>query len=440
MSGLELGIYSFPLVLLLIFLRLPIGLAMLLVGLGGSWIIMGSAVPILSRLKGETYSTFSSYSLSIIPLFLLMGQFATLGGMSQALFRASNAWLGHRKGGVAMSAVGACAGFGAICGSSLATAATMAQVALPELRRYGYSNALATGTLAAGGTLGVLIPPSVVLVIYAILAEQNIAKLFLAAFVPGILAAIGYMIVIAIYVRVWPGSAGSAERMPYRERFRALAEVWPVLIVFITVVGGIYAGIFTPTEAAAIGAAGTGLIAFVNGGLTRETLIQSILMTASATAMIFFIVFGAAIYNGFLALSQLPAEAALFITSQGYNPWMVLVGILIFYLILGCFMDSMSMILLTVPIFFPIVSVLDYGLGAEEFAIWFGILVLIVVEVGLITPPVGMNLFVINSMAKDIPIIQTYRGVTPFVASDIVRTVILTAFPAISLFMVRWLY
>lgn len=440
MSGLELGIYSFPLVLLLIFLRLPIGLAMLLVGLGGSWIIMGSAVPILSRLKGETYSTFSSYSLSIIPLFLLMGQFATLGGMSQALFRASNAWLGHRKGGVAMSAVGACAGFGAICGSSLATAATMAQVALPELRRYGYSNALATGTLAAGGTLGVLIPPSVVLVIYAILAEQNIAKLFLAAFVPGILAAIGYMIVIAIYVRVSPSSAGSAERMPYRERFRALAEVWPVLIVFITVVGGIYAGIFTPTEAAAIGAAGTGLIAFVNGGLTRETLIQSILMTASATAMIFFIVFGAAIYNGFLALSQLPAEAALFITSQGYNPWMVLVGILIFYLILGCFMDSMSMILLTVPIFFPIVSVLDYGLGAEEFAIWFGILVLIVVEVGLITPPVGMNLFVINSMAKDIPIIQTYRGVTPFVASDIVRTVILTAFPAISLFMVRWLY
>ena len=440
MSNLELGIYSFPLVLLLIFLRLPIGLAMLLVGLGGSWIIMGSTVPILARLKGETYSTFSSYSLSIIPLFLLMGQFATLGGMSQSLFRASNAWLGHRKGGVAMSAIGACAGFGAICGSSLATAATMAQVALPELRRYGYSNALATGTLAAGGTLGVLIPPSVVLVIYAILAEQNIAKLFLAAFVPGILAAIGYMIVIAIYVRISPGSAGSAERMPYRERFKALAEVWPVLIVFIAVVGGIYTGIFTPTEAAAVGAAGTGLIAFVNGGLTRETLVQSILMTASATAMIFFIVFGAAIYNSFLALSQLPAEAALYITSQGFDPWMVMVGILIFYLILGCFMDSLSMILLTVPIFFPIVSVLDYGLGAEEFAIWFGILVLVVVEVGLITPPVGMNLFVINAMAKDIPIVQTYRGVGPFVLSDIVRTVLLTAFPVISLFMVRWLY
>jgi C4-dicarboxylate transporter DctM subunit len=439
-SSLELGLYSFPLLLLLIFLRIPIGLAMLACGLVGTWIIMGSTAPILARLKGETYSTFSSYSLSIIPLFLLMGQFATLGGMSQSLFRASNAWLGHRKGGVAMSAIGACAGFGAICGSSLATAATMAQVALPELRRYGYSNALATGTLAAGGTLGVLIPPSVVLVIYAILAEQNIAKLFLAAFVPGILAAIGYMIVIAIYVRLYPDSAGSAERMPYKERFKALAEVWPVLIVFLAVVGGIYTGIFTPTEAAAVGAAGTGLIALVNGGLTRATLVQSILMTASATAMIFFIVFGAALYNSFLALSQLPAEAASFITSQGFDPWMVLVGILIFYLILGCFMDSMSMILLTVPIFFPIVSVLDYGLGPEEFAIWFGILVLIVVEVGLITPPVGMNLFVINAMAKDIPILQTYRGVAPFVLSDVVRTVILTVFPVISLFMVRWLY
>lgn len=440
MSNLELAIYSFPVLLTLIFLRIPIGLAMLMCGFAGTYLIMGSSAPILARLKGETYSTFSSYSLSIIPLFLLMGQFASLGGMSQSLFRASNAWLGHRKGGVAMSAIGACAGFGAICGSSLATAATMAQVALPELRRYGYSGALATGTLAAGGTLGVLIPPSVVLVIYAILAEQNIAKLFVAAFVPGVLAAIGYMIAIAIYVRVFPASAGSSPRLPYAQRFKALAEVWPVLLVFIAVVGGIYTGIFTPTEAAAVGAAGTGLIALVNGGLTRETFVQSILMTASASAMIFFIVYGAAMYNSFLALSQLPAQAAEFITTQGFDPWMVMVGVLIFYLILGCFMDSMSMILLTVPIFFPIVSALDYGLGPEEFALWFGILVLIVVEVGLITPPVGMNLFVINSMAKDIPILHTYRGVTPFVISDVLRTVILLVFPVISLFMVRWLY
>ncbi len=440
MSNLELGLYSFPLLLLLIFVRIPIGLAMLTVGLGGLYLVYGNAAPILSRLKGETYSTFSSYSLSIIPLFLLMGQFAGLGGMSQSLFKAANAWLGHRKGGVAMSAIGACAGFGAICGSSLATAATMAQVALPELKRYGYSGALATGTLAAGGTLGILIPPSVVLVIYAILAEQNIAKLFLAAFVPGILAAIGYMIAISIYVRLYPGSAGSSPRQPYAERFRALVDVWPVLLVFFLVVFGIYFGWFTPTEAAAIGAAGTGVIAWLNGGLTRTTLVSSILMTASATAMIFFIVYGAAIYNSFLAITQLPNQAAGWITAQGFSPWGVLVCMLIFYLILGCFMDSLSMILLTIPIFFPIVTAMDFGMGPEELAIWFGILVLIVVEVGLITPPVGMNLFVINSMARDVPILQTYRGVTPFVISDLVRTALLVLFPAISLFMVRWLY
>jgi C4-dicarboxylate transporter DctM subunit len=440
LTALEIGLWSFPVLLVLIVLRLPIGLAMLICGLAGTWMVSGSTIPILAKLKAETYSTFSSHSLSIIPLFLLMGQFAGLGGMSQSLFRAANAWLGHRRGGVAMAAIGACAGFGAICGSSLATAATMAQVALPELKRYGYSGALATGTLAAGGTLGILIPPSIVLVIYAILAEQNIAKLFLAAFVPGILAAIGYMIAISIYVRLYPESAGQSPRMAYGERFRALVDVWPVLLVFFAVVGGIYFGWFTPTEGAAVGAAGTGLIAWVNGGLTRKTLIESVLMTASATAMIFFIVFGAAMYNGFLALTQLPQIAASTISGQGFNPWVVMVAILILYLILGCVMDSLSMILLTIPIFFPIVSALDYGLGPEEFAIWFGILVLIVVEVGLITPPVGMNLFVINSMAKDTPIVQTYRGVTPFVISDLVRTTILVIFPAISLFMLRWLY
>ena len=441
MSNLEIGIWSFPVLLLLIFLRLPIGLSMLSVGFVGSWMVMGyNWLPIMAKMKNETFSTFSSYSLSIIPLFLLMGQFATLGGMSQSLFKAAETWMGHKKGGVAMAAVGACAGFGAICGSSLATAATMSQVALPELKRYGYSGALATGTLAAGGTLGILIPPSVVLVIYAILTEQNIAKLFVAAFVPGILAAIGYMLAIAIYVRIWPESAGSRERAPYSERFRALIDVWPVLIVFLSVVGGIYLGWFTPTEGAAVGAAGTGLIALINGGLTKRTLFDSILATASATGMIFFIVFGASIYNGFLALSQVPQEIAGWVVGQGFNPWMVLSLILIIYLVLGCVMDSLSMILLTIPIFFPIVSGLDYGLTTEEFAIWFGILVLIVVEVGLITPPVGMNLFVINSMAKETPISATYRGVLPFVASDMVRTVILVLFPTITLGLMRLLY
>nr|WP_276562536.1 TRAP transporter large permease [Hoeflea prorocentri] len=426
--------------LLLIFLRIPIGLAMLAVGVLGSYMINGSFLMIFGQLKNQTYGTFSSYSLSIVPLFLLMGQFARLGGMSTALFKAAETWLGHRRGGVAMAAVGACAGFGSICGSSLATAATMGQVALPELKRYGFSGPLATGTLAAGGTLGILIPPSVVLVIYAILTEQNIAKLFVAAVVPGILAALGYMLAISIYVRIRPNSAGTRERVPYAERFRALLAVWPVLAVFLLVVGGIYMGIFTPTEAAAVGAAGTGLIALVNGGLTWSTLKSSILDTANSTGMIFLIILGAAIYNGFLALSQLPQEAALYVTEQGLSPWLILSIILLLYLIFGCVMDSLSMILLTVPIFFPIVIGLDFGLSPEEFALWFGILVLIVVEVGLITPPVGMNLFVINSMAPDVPLSQTYRGVFPFVATDLLRVVILALFPFITLGLVRWLY
>lgn len=424
----------------LIFIRIPIGLSMLITGFVGSFLVGDNWLPILAKLKNETYSTFSSYSLTIIPLFLLMGQFARLGGMSQALFKAAETWMGHKKGGVAMAAIGACAGFGAICGSSLATAATMGQVALPELKRYGYSGKLATGTLAAGGTLGILIPPSFVLVIFAILTEQNIAKLFIAALVPGMLAAVGYIIAISIYVRIYPESAGSRERAPYSERFKALLEVWPVLAIFLIVVGGIYMGIFTPTEGAAVGAAGTGILALLNGGLTKETLMDSILETATATGMIFFIVFGASIYNGFLALSQVPQEVAEWVIMLGLNPWMILSIILIIYMILGCVMDSLSMILLTIPIFFPIVSVLDFGLSPDEFAIWFGILVLIVVEVGLITPPVGMNLFVINSMATDTKLSDTFRGVIPFITSDLIRTIILVIFPSITLFLMRWLY
>ncbi len=437
MSNIEIGLWSFPALLLMIFLRMPIGLAMFLAGLAGLYFINGDMNMAYGKLKSEVYSTFSSYSLSIIPMFLLMGQFATLGGMSQALFKAAESWLGHRKGGVAMAAIGACAGFGAICGSSLATAATMGQVALPELRRYGYAGGFSTATLAAGGTLGILIPPSVVLVIYAILTEQNIAKLFLAAFIPGILAALGYILTISIYVRMNPGSAGVRPRQPYAERWAALFKVWPVLVVFLAVVGGIYGGIFTPTEGAAVGALGTGLIALLNGGLTRVTLLDSLSATAKSTAMIFFIVLGAGFYNGFLALSQVPQSLAEWVGTQGFSPWMILSIILILYLVLGCFMDSLSMILLTVPIFWPIIQVLDFGMTAEETAIWFGILVLIVVEVGLITPPVGMNLFVINSMDRLTPMVETYKAVMYFVASDIIRTIILVIFPGITLFALR---
>ncbi|PCH73399.1 MAG: C4-dicarboxylate ABC transporter permease [Rhodobacteraceae bacterium] len=436
MSALEVGIASFPVLMILIFLRVPIGLAMFLVGLVGLSIVTDGTNVAFSRLKNETYGTFSSYSLTIVPMFLLMGCFATLGGMSQALFKAAEGFLGHRRGGVAMAAIGACAGFGAICGSSLATAATMGRVALPELKRYGYAGGFSSATLAAGGTLGILIPPSVVLVIYAILTEQNIAKLFLAAFIPGLLAAFGYVMAISIYVRLNPNAAGVRPPIPMKERFAALFRVWPVLMVFGMVVGGIYLGWFTPTEGAAVGAFGTGLIAFLNRGLTWKTLIDSFMNTARSTAMIFFIVLGAGFYNGFLALTQVPQELSNFVVSQGFSPWVVLSLILVFYLIFGCLMDSLSMILLTIPIFFPVISSLDFGMTPEQVAIWFGILVLIVVEVGLITPPVGMNLFVINAMDPKTPMVETYKAVAYFVASDLVRVVILVAFPSITLFLI----
>ena len=494
MSALEIGAWSFPALLVLIFLRVPIGLAMFVVGLVGLNLVTDGNNVAFSRLKNETFTTFSSYSLSIVPMFLLMGHFATLGGMSTALFKAAEGFIGHRRGGVAMAAIGACAGFGAICGSSLATAATMGRVALPELKEYGYAGGFSTATLAAGGTLGILIPPSVVLVIYAILTEQNIAKLFLAAFIPGILAAIGYMIAISIYVRLYPDSAGVRPPVPWRQRFSALFDVWPVLLVFGLVVGGIYLGWFTPTEGAAVGAAGTGLIAWLNGGLTWRTLGESFMVTAKSTAMIFFIVLGAGFYNGFLALTKLPDEMVNFVTSQGFAPITVLIVFLAFYLIFGCLMDSLSMILLTIPVFWPVMQALDFNLvsmealqharataaladgvdlapsmlasvkealaqGAlltkeqmdalgirasegmlqrinlEQTAIWFGILVLIVVEVGLITPPVGMNLFIINSMDPRTSMADTYKAVIFFVGSDIVRVAILVAIPAITLFL-----
>lgn len=440
MSNFEIGLISLPVLIALIFLRMPIGVAMIVSGLGGTALIFGDWTVVLAKMKTETYSTFSNHSLSIVPLFLLMGQFATLGGMSQSLFKAAESWLGHRKGGVAMASIGASAGFGAICGSSLATAATMGQVALPELRRAGYAGGFATATLAAGGTLGILIPPSVVLVIYAILTEQNIAKLFMAAFIPGILAAIGYMVAISIYVRVVPGSEKKSERMPYAQRLGALLQVWPVLLVFLLVVGGIYLGWFTPTEAAAIGAAGTGLIALFGRALTMGNLVDALLSTASSTAMIFLIVLGASYYNGFLALTQVPQELSSFVVGLGLSPWLVLSVILLVYLIFGCIMDSLSMILLTIPIFFPIISGFDFGLTPEETALWFGILVLIVVEVGLITPPVGMNLFIINSMDKQTPISSTYVAVLPFITSDILRTIVLVMFPGITLYLVRLFY
>ena len=434
MSGLAIGGIGFAALLLLLAFRIPIGVAMLSVGVVGYVSIAGSSA-LLSYLKTETYWRFTNDDLSVVPLFLLMGQFAAKAGISQSLFHAANAWLGHRRGGIAMAAVGGCAGFASISGSSLATAAIMGQVALPELRRYNYAGSLATGALAAGGTLGILIPPSIVLIIYAVMVEANVATLFQAAFIPGVLAAIGYILAIAIVVRVNPEAGPAGPRAAAAAQWAALVDIWPVLVIFLLVMGGIYAGIFTPTEAAAVGAVGTFLIAVTKGRMRLEGTIDALLGTATTTAMIFLILLGAAVFNAFLGFSQLPIFAADYFQNSGLAPLVVLAGMVVLYIALGFVMDSLSMILLTVPIFWPIIAGLDYGLGPEETKLWFGIITLIVVEVGLITPPVGLNVFVINSMARDVPMIETFKGVVPFLASDAIRVVLIVAFPTLTLIM-----
>ena len=431
-----LGIIAFPILFIMLAFRVPIGLAMLIVGSLGTATIAGW-LPIMSQVKTSAWHLFSNYSLSVIPLFLLMGNFAAKAGMSEALFKFASACLGHRKGGVAMAAVGACAGFGAICGSSLATAATMGKVALPQLRRLGYSGALSTGALAAGGTLGILIPPSVILIIYSILTEQNIAKMFLSAFIPGVIAAAGYILAVALYVRLVPNAGAASERIPWSERLLLFKDIWHVIVIFTVMIGGIYLGWFTPTEGAAVGAAGTGLIALFQRDFDLAALIEVIESTAVTSAMIFLVLLGAEFFNAFIALTQLPNTLAQFVVDNNFAPLVVVASILVLYLFLGCLMDSLAMILLTIPVFFPLVMTLEFGLTPEETAIWFGILTLIVVEVGLITPPVGLNVFIINKMAGDVPIAETFKGVIPFLASDLLRVILLFSFPGITLVLLR---
>ena len=434
MTDIEFGGLLFGVCLVLIALRMPVAVAMFTVG-GFGFATLAGWPAFLGLLNTGPFGRTSGYTLSVLPLFLLMGQFATRAGLGRSLFDSARAWVGHRRGGLAISTVCGCAAFGSICGSSFATAATMASVALPEMRRSGYSGALATGSLAAGGTLGILIPPSVILVIYAIITEQSIGTLFLAALIPGVIATIGYSATVAIYVRLNPAAAPVVPAVPVRERVRSLRPVLPVAAIFLLVIGGIYLGVFTPTEGAAIGAAATFLLASVSGRLDWSGLVSSVLETAHATAAIFLILIGAEVYNGFLALSQIPAATADAFAASGLAPMSILIGILLVYLLLGCVMDSLAMILLTVPVFFPLVTGLDFGLTQEEIAIWFGILALIVVEVGLITPPIGLNVYVINSLARDIPLVESFRGILPFLLCDFVRIAVILAVPATCLWL-----
>jgi C4-dicarboxylate transporter DctM subunit len=438
MTPLALTALIFGSMLLLMAVRVPIAASMFAAGSIG-YLAQTGWLPFANFLNTQAFARFASYDLSVIPLFILMGHFATKGGISKSLFEFAAAVMGRFKGGLAMASLLACAAFGAISGSSVATAATITSVALPEMRRHGYSGRLATGTLAAGGTLGIQLPPSIVLVIYAILTEQNISKLFAAAVIPGIIAMIGYMIAVAIVVRLFPGHAPEVEDAPPPLTLHAVVGVAPIAIIFALVFGGIYGGLFTPTEGAAVGAATTFLTALLKGEMTLQKLKECFYGTAVSAAMIFLIFLGADLMNSALALTQVPNQLAEVVGSWGVSPLLVVVAILLFYVLLGAVMDELSMLLLTIPIFFPIVMGLDFGMPKESAAIWFGIMVLMTVGFGLIAPPVGLNVYIVNGLAKDVPMGETYRGVMPFLLSDVLRTMLFLFFPIIPLWLVGFI-
>ena len=436
MTGIELGLLILAGTLLVIGLRVPIAVAMFACGAAGFIYVVGPN-PWLNWLKNVVYARFASFDLIVVPMFLMMGQFATNGGLSALLFRFVYAFVGHRPGGLALATLGACGGFGAICGSSIATAATMGQVAYPEMKKFGYDGGLATGTIAAGGTLGILIPPSVPLVIYAILTDTSIGALFLAAMVPAAIAFAGYVLAVEWQVRRNPDLGPAGLRSDGAARLRATLAVVPVLVIFAVVVVSIYGGWSSPTEASAVGAVATGALAFANG-MRMKGFVASMLGTAQATAMIYLILIGADMMNSALAFTNVTREITAWIEASDLAPLLVLAIILLIYLLLGCVMESMSMIMLTVPLFFPIIVQLDlWGLAHDEKAIWFGILALMVVEIGLITPPIGLNIFVVNRQARDVPMATTFRGVMPFLASDLVRIVLIFLLPVLTLALVR---
>ena len=440
MSPVTTGLLMFGAMLVLMGLRIPIAAAMFIPGAVGYW-SMTNEMTLLNVLKGSSVARLTLYELSVIPLFLLMGQFATQGGLSRALFRAASAFLGHVKGGIAMASLLAAGAFGAVCGSSVATAATITQVAYPEMKRLGYQGRLSTATLAAGGTLGILIPPSVPLVVYGILTEQSIGKLFAAAMVPGLLAMLGYLVVVALICHFRPAAGPATERVPWSRRWKALLQVWPIMTIFVAVFGGIYGGVFSPTEGAAVGAVMTLVAALMNRELNRESLWRSCTATAETSAMVFMIFLGADMMNAALALTQMPAGVAAWVTGLPVPPVMIIGAIIAMYVLLGCVMDELSMLLLTIPVIFPAVMGLElFGLNPEMKAIWFGILVLMTVGIGMLAPPVGLNVYVVNNLAKDVPMTETYKGVFPFLAWDAIRVVLLLLFPGIALGLVQLLF
>ncbi|QDZ00548.1 TRAP transporter large permease [Nitratireductor mangrovi] len=419
---------GFVALFLLLLLRVPIGVAMGLVGVGGFG-FLSDWKPAFNLLALSPIRTVTDYSLGLVPMFILMGVVASASGMSGELYRAANAFLGHRRGGLAMATITACGGFSAICGSSVATAATMAKVALPEMKRYGYPDTLATGSIAAGGTLGVLIPPSIVLAIYGVLTEQDIGRLFIAGLVPGLLAVLMYLVTVRIYVTFAGGGVPAHEKTSWRERFAALRDVWAILLLFIFVIGGIYGGMFTPSEAAGMGAAGAIIISVVRRRMGWRLLFRCLLESIQVTAGIFMILIGAILFGYFLTITQTPQKVTNLLLGLELGAYPTLILILLFMLLLGCVLDAMAMIILMIPILYPVVLALGFD------PIWFGVIIVMTVELGLITPPIGMNVFVINTLARDVSLQRIYRGVLPFVATDVVRLALLVAFPWIVLWL-----
>jgi C4-dicarboxylate transporter DctM subunit len=408
--------------------RIPMAFAMGIVGFLGVAYKLNFNVA-SAMIAQVTYETGLAYTLSVVPLFILMGNFVAHARMSEELYHAAYCFLGHKRGGLAMSTVVACAGFGAICGSSIATAATFAKVSYPSMRKYGYKDTLAAGSIAAGGTLGILIPPSVIMVIYGILTEINIGKLFAAGLIPGIIATI--LLCLAVKYITWrdPASGPPAEPHSWAERWASLRHVWPVIVLFVLVIGGIYIGAFTATEGAGIGAGGAFLFALVRRALTWKILLDVLVESARTTSMLFMILIGALLFANFVNYTTMPSDLKSFVTQFNVHPTLVIAAICLVYVLLGTAMEELSMMLLTVPLFFPVITALGYD------PVWFGIMVVVVVQIGMISPPVGMNIFVVKNLLRHVSIAQMFRGVTPFTFALVALLVMIVAFPRI----VTWL-
>ncbi|MGZ5185077.1 MAG: TRAP transporter large permease [Caldimonas sp.] len=428
MSNDWIAFIGFVALFVLMLLRVPVGMAMGLVGVTGYSVIVGPG-PALKLVGQTSLRTVTDYTFGVIPMFMLMGAFVSVSGLSKELFKAADALLGHLRGGLGIATVVACGGFAAICGSSVATAATFSTVAYPEMRRFGYPQSFSTGVIAAGGTLGAMLPPSTVLAVYAILTQQDIGKLFMAGILPGLLAMTMYVLTIAVIVRLRPGFLPAGEARPWRERIGAMRLVWAPLLLFVFVIGGLYGGFFTPTEAGGVGASGAFILGVARRRLGRANTREALLQATRTAAAVFTVLIGALLFGYFLTITQTPQKLTGFLTGLGVGRYGVLALIMLMYLVLGCLMDAMAMIILTVPIIFPVVTALGFD------PIWFGVIIVMTVELGLIHPPVGMNVFVIKSVVKDVSFTTIFKGVLPFVATDLVRLVILIAFPIIALWL-----